>query len=727
MPIFSDPITYDLGCPSAAGLGGKAPSANTCPADSLSFDDVYPTPGKTILIPAMGQDATTGITRTPPFIASMKYVLQSKTQGVVSLELRNQDAGGKPGRLIGVSTGINVSKGPGEVARQIDPFSFFGQINIDDSNTTQLVLRAILADPATGQTLATSDPMVFPAGAAKVSLVTLLKGNDLRSSVPVDPAQVRLFGFGFDNTSSAGDGLGLRVAYSLPGDLRANLSLRKVVSSRGKLKSFNVADLSSDPVFGSKTQDYSIPGGVIDPEADTENLAVAMSLVETGQTVLSNTLQVGVDGIMLVTVAPDPDSALTAGGPIPFDIDLSAITHDAGRKLVRHVFLKGPDRSTDQLVPAGSLQPDKRLDLDDKFSLDVSTDVSRIVITYSINDPGQGLTLDLTKIPSSRILRYSNFLAILSLLRSGANSAVPFAQGILNAAIPPMVDKAISDYKIASGILQDPRGADIGCRLASGSVNTGILKVPGYIKAILRYYCPPGTFTALSHAEFEGAREAGNSSNPDLIALSTWTFDPPIPNDGSFAGDITFNYSAADLPDDPNFDESKLQVVTLDNTTGAITVIPSRVDATKKTVTAHITQLAPIYTLAVVGPFSNSSLAFTDATGASALSLVNVGNAPVPVTLRGFSTDATASGGVPPAVTVPAFGQYLSGFSKTFGSSATDLRWVRADVSNTQTAGAEMLTSGTAFDVLPAAAQASFGPWIVTTAEQSGFSSTSFV
>jgi uncharacterized protein (TIGR03437 family) len=126
----------------------------------------------------------------------------------------------------------------------------------------------------------------------------------------------------------------------------------------------------------------------------------------------------------------------------------------------------------------------------------------------------------------------------------------------------------------------------------------------------------------------------------------------------------------------------------------------------------------------MVGPFNNSSLGFTDATGSSTLSLVNLGSAPASVTLRGANSDGTASAASPPAIVVPASQQYLSAFSKTFGPSVPNLAWVRADVPNTQTVGAEILTGGTSFDVLPAPPRASIGPWVVAAAEQSSSSST---
>jgi hypothetical protein len=106
------------------------------------------------------------------------------------------------------------------------------------------------------------------------------------------------------------------------------------------------------------------------------------------------------------------------------------------------------------------------------------------------------------------------------------------------------------------------------------------------------------------------------------------------------------------------------------------------------------------------------------------LSLVNFGAAPVATVLRGFSSVGGTIGGAAPGTSIPASQQYLKAAASAFSGDTANLSWVRVDAPGTQLVGAQVLSDGTYFDALPAAPQASIGPWIVTVAEQSENTST---
>ena len=93
-------------------------------------------------------------------------------------------------------------------------------------------------------------------------------------------------------------------------------------------------------------------------------------------------------------------------------------------------------------------------------------------------------------------------------------------------------------------------------------------------------------------------REA--AAAPTFLPIrTTWQFDPPIPHDGSFSASISLSYSADQLPDDPNFSESRLQVVSID-AAGVFHAYQTSIDLANKIATAQIDGLeTPVYYLRV--------------------------------------------------------------------------------------------------------------------------------
>ncbi|MBI1761407.1 MAG: hypothetical protein HYR56_08230, partial [Acidobacteria bacterium] len=157
---------------------------------------------------------------------------------------------------------------------------------------------------------------------------------------------------------------------------------------------------------------------------------------------------------------------------------------------------------------------------------------------------------------------------------------------------------------------------------------------------------------------------------PDTAALfrdftgvnTVWLFAPAIPNDGSFVADLTFQYSAADLPDDPNLIEANLKVIAFDPATGQLEAYPTTLNTAQKTATARVTSLAPRYTLGAFGPFANkvlnAPLLRDEANFSAPLYLNNQGTALASLTLRAFDEQGQPLGNT--ATITLAAGQTLT-------------------------------------------------------------------
>ncbi len=116
-----------------------------------------------------------------------------------------------------------------------------------------------------------------------------------------------------------------------------------------------------------------------------------------------------------------------------------------------------------------------------------------------------------------------------------------------------------------------------------------------------------------------------------------WRIDPSIPKNGSFRSSLTLQFAPSDLPNDPNMDASKLEIVAYDPATGSMERIPTTIDAVAGTATGQIDGLAPVYTLAVFSPFTKKGLAAgaVSAGGRSSrITLVNLDNSTATVNLN---------------------------------------------------------------------------------------------
>ena len=209
-----------------------------------------------------------------------------------------------------------------------------------------------------------------------------------------------------------------------------------------------------------------------------------------------------------------------------------------------------------------------------------------------------------------------------------------------------------------------------------------------------------------SNARRSAARDA--AVIPDFIGVHrTWQFDPPIPADGSFSASLTLNYSEIDLPDDPNFDESKLQMVSFNPATGTFTTYNTTLDLTNKTATAQVNSLEPSYSLAVLGPFSKSMINLPayalNNRFDSKLSLVNTGTADAQLKIGGYGVDGSVLLGSPAPTTVAAGKQALNSVG-SLGFSATGVGstgWIQAPVDGNTISGIATIGNGTLLEALP--------------------------
>ena len=209
----------------------------------------------------------------------------------------------------------------------------------------------------------------------------------------------------------------------------------------------------------------------------------------------------------------------------------------------------------------------------------------------------------------------------------------------------------------------------------------------------------------------------------DVIGINdSIQFNPPIPDDGSFLADFTYSYDPQDFPDDPNFSESELQLVSFDPATGLLETYPTVVDTVNQTATARIIKLAPYYSLAVIGPFPGVVLS-TPLTGkvfSPGLSLVNPGKDAAQLTSTGYPVRASAA----PAQLSLAAGQQISSIGTPLDDLLAQGFWLQTRSTQDSVRGVALFAGpGGATDALPLVANAS-SAWILTGIELDGSVST---
>jgi hypothetical protein len=129
-------------------------------------------------------------------------------------------------------------------------------------------------------------------------------------------------------------------------------------------------------------------------------------------------------------------------------------------------------------------------------------------------------------------------------------------------------------------------------------------------------------------------------------------FDPPIPENSGFSANLVLRYDRETFPDDPNFVENKIEIVSVDPVSGVIRRYPTIIDQAAQTATASISGLAPYHGLGVFGPFTAVALNLPTsaplATSDGRIHIVNLSGAAANLNIRSevgadidFSTNAT--------------------------------------------------------------------------------------
>ncbi len=189
---------------------------------------------------------------------------------------------------------------------------------------------------------------------------------------------------------------------------------------------------------------------------------------------------------------------------------------------------------------------------------------------------------------------------------------------------------------------------------------------------------------------------------------AVWEFSP-IPADGTFSADLTFHYTTEELPDDPNFNEAQVRIVSFDPATGRVESHPTTLDQANKTARVRVNGLAQFYTLGVFGPFAQRSMYFPvlrnldDFT--TRLTFASVGNSAASLTAQAY--DATgklyaASNVANPLTQALPAGRTLTSLASDLFKlpSFVDGGWLQTRVNKNFVAGYQMLGKDNRLDVL---------------------------
>jgi hypothetical protein len=223
-------------------------------------------------------------------------------------------------------------------------------------------------------------------------------------------------------------------------------------------------------------------------------------------------------------------------------------------------------------------------ELEDSFTLSLPLKTERVEVNYEL-----AAVPELGPDASAAPLVYRKFVPPPSVLIRGVDAVISFGQGFIDKAKTTLSEQVV-------------RPAVVGATTSflDGASNPLIKTPPRQASALLL-------------------------GSPGFIGINrTWEFSPVIPANGTFSGDLVLQYDESDFPDDPNFDETKLRIVSYDPVKRDTVVLPTTLDRTAKTATTRLDRLAASYTLAVPGPFERTTL-ITPVSGEQTLALVNTG------------------------------------------------------------------------------------------------------
>ncbi len=310
---------------------------------------------------------------------------------------------------------------------------------------------------------------------------------------------------------------------------------------------------------------------------------------------------------------------------------------------------------------------------------------------------GENFTFNVEIPPNARILSVRMLLIYDNPLLPQAASTDRFYP---NVKAPPTTVPA-GAQKVASIL-----GADISTVVNAANQSLVVSHTATVINSLSSTLLQQPAGAALARRD-----ESGASQTPfnDFIGInSVWRFEPPIPTDSKFVADLTLHYNAEDLPDDPNFNEANLKVVSFNPATGQMETFATTLDRTAKTATARINGLAPFYTLGVFGPFSNRTLNFP-ALGSeleNRLVLLNPGMSAATLRLNTLTSDGVALSGAGitnPITLTLAAGQQLARRAEEFFSLNPLLNsnsWTQTRADKLAATGYQLLGSGNRVDGL---------------------------
>lgn len=375
-----------------------------------------------------------------------------------------------------------------------------------------------------------------------------------------------------------------------------------------------------------------------------------------GQVVSFAPLSVASDAIQIASVTPVPDrcslnqpsDCLVKGASNHIKVNLAAFTPASGFELRRLVSID-PGSSNDGLVrtlPAASTQV-----LTDEFDVSIPDDPHYVYVSYQLVRTGADCAGRCARVD----LEYNGFISGLTqIAANAANLGIAMGNGALTAIRNNSVARPVRSAVATVGLVN---------------------KLGNTVKDFGKYF-------AVQNTSF-------------LAIPTTWSFDPPIPRDGTFSAHLTLKYSADSLPrDEPNFAESRLQIVSVD-ANGALRSYPTTLNTTAKTAEADIDSLDPAYSLAVLPPFAQSGVFLTNP--ASGFVQVNTGATDANLILTPYTATGTGS------TTRPL----LRGNNSVRTAASPDAQgpsWVQSWTTVPAVEGVTWTDQGALFEVTPASA-----------------------
>ena len=376
--------------------------------------------------------------------------------------------------------------------------------------------------------------------------------------------------------------------------------------------------------------------------ADRVQARVLLRNPETGQLVISDQRTVGFERIRIGVCSPDPakDILRLASQDIACVVEYSIWNNE--RSLERGVSLNATflDFAKTEIRPLASMASEKFVD---QFNLgSAPAAISSPSLLYTLRDDrGVGKAYDLVTFwrTSQSLDDAVNFIG-KDKVAQFASGQLRFANGLGLPGKLGNIVKNASEMCSGSDKLFDPKKAltDLAMVISKQETDCASKLIAGYRLLTQSPSSKPGS------PRFAAA--------PPVIGMagiaSTWAFDNPITKGAGLQADLTLTYSADQLPDRSDFDESQLKVVSYDPASGVAEVLSTTLDTTAKTATAHLDHLAPYYSLAMVGPLANtqlrSPLVLAGSSLLSGLALANLGTTAANVTLAAFSDDGTPLG-----------------------------------------------------------------------------------